>query len=185
MTHEKKHKAENVEAPEAAEGSESPSAAAEDPVAELLETKRKLAYLAAEFDNFKKRTQRERESLVAFGNERLLLALLPILDNLERAIAQGASAASVESLLEGVRMTYGLFVAELKKFGVEQMSAAGKPFDPSIHEAVAQLPAPHVAEGTVLDEACKGYTLNNRLLRAAQVTVARGGEAADPEGEAR
>jgi molecular chaperone GrpE len=180
MTHDKKSKAEHAEAPEGAEAAAPP---AEDPVAELLETKRKLAYLAAEFDNFRKRAQRERETLVAFGNERLLLALLPILDNLERAIAQGAAAGSAESLLEGVRMTYGLFVAELKKFGVEQMSAAGKPFDPSIHEAVAQLPAPHVADGTVLDEACKGYTLNNRLLRAAQVTVARGGEPGGSEGE--
>lgn len=179
MTDDRHKKSEKDAVPE---GVEAEVASAEDTVTELLETKRKLAYLAAEFDNFRKRTQRERESLVAFGNERLLLALLPILDNLERAIAQGAAAGSVEALLEGVRMTYGLFVAELKKFGVEQMSAAGKPFDPAIHEAVAQLPAPHLADGTVLDEACKGYTLNNRLLRAAQVTVARGGEAGEAGG---
>jgi molecular chaperone GrpE len=174
MTDERNGTPGNGEAPEGTEAGGTP---AEDAVTELLETKSKLAYLAAEFDNFRKRTQRERETLVAFGNERLLLALLPVLDNLERAIAQGVSAGSSEALLAGVRMTYDLFLAELKKFGVEQMRAAGLPFDPSVHEAVAQLPAPGVAEGTVLDEACKGYTLNSRLLRAAQVTVARGGEA--------
>ena len=65
------------------------------------------------------------------------------------------------------------------------MAPLGKPFDPAVHEAVAQLPAPHLADGTVLDEACKGYTLNNRLLRAAQVTVARGGEAGGSEGKDR
>jgi molecular chaperone GrpE len=182
MTDDTNTTPENGETPEGAAAAES---SAEDIVTELLDTKRKLAYLAAEFDNYRKRTTRERESLVAFGNERLLLALLPILDNLERAIAQGAASGSADALLEGVRMTYGLFVAELRKFGVEQMTAAGQPFDPSIHEAIAQLPAPHVADGTVLDEACKGYTLNSRLLRAAQVTVARGGETPKPGGEGR
>ncbi len=162
------------------EGADDVVPSPEDIVTELLDTKRKLAYLAAEFDNYKKRAARERDSLVAFGNERLLVALLPILDNLERAITQGAASEAAGPLVEGVRMTYGLFVAELRKFGVEQMAAAGGPFDPSIHEAIAQLPVPNVADGTVLDEACKGYTLNNRLLRAAQVTVARGGESADP-----
>jgi molecular chaperone GrpE (heat shock protein) len=150
MTDDTNTTPENGETPEGAAAAES---SAEDIVTELLDTKRKLAYLAAEFDNYRKRTTRERESLVA--------------------------------LLEGVRMTYGLFVAELRKFGVEQMTAAGQPFDPSIHEAIAQLPAPHVADGTVLDEACKGYTLNSRLLRAAQVTVARGGETPKPGGEGR
>jgi molecular chaperone GrpE len=179
MTEDRSTERENGAAPEGA----APSA--EDTITELLETKRSLAYLAAEFDNYKKRTQREREAMVAFGNERLLLAMLPVLDNLERAIAQGASSGSVEALLEGVKLTYGLFVAELKKFGVEQLSAAGQPFDPAVHEAVAQLAAPHVAEGTVIDEACKGYTLNNRLLRAAQVTVARGGESGGAEGSER
>lgn len=180
---EEKDKAPANGAPPEDAGSEAP--APEEVLAELLDTRKKLAYLAAEFDNFRKRTQREREAMVAFGNERLLLALLPVLDNLERALAQAAASGSTDALVEGVRMTYGLFLAELKKFGVEQMQAAGRPFDPAIHEAIAQLPAPHVEDGTVLDEACKGYTLNNRLLRAAQVTVARGGRDAGGEGADR
>jgi molecular chaperone GrpE len=182
MTEDRKTTPENEATPE---GAESAAPSVDETIAELLETRRKLAYLAAEFDNYKKRAQRERESLIAFGNERLLLALLPILDNLERAIAQGAASGTFDALLEGVRMTYALFVAELKKFGVEQMGAAGKPFDPSIHEAIAQIPAAGVVDGTVLDEACKGYTLNNRLLRAAQVTVARGGDSGGDEGAGR
>jgi len=144
-----------------------PEAGAQDEAAEL---KIRLAYLAAEFDNFRKRVAREREAQSAFGNERLLQAILPFLDNLERAIGQ--QGASVESLLSGVRMTYDLFLAELRKFGLEQLSAEGQAFDPVLHEAIASVPWGGKPEGTVLAEARKGYLLHGRLLRPAQVTVA-------------
>jgi molecular chaperone GrpE len=163
-----------------AEGEGGKAEGAEDAAA--LRTR--LAYLAAEFDNYRKRVQREHETLTAYGNEKLLRALLPVLDNLERALAQGASpvvGATAEAILSGVRMTYELFLSELRKFGVEQFEAAGKPFDPSLHEAVAHLPAPGVEEGTVVAEARKGYLLNGRLLRPAQVAVAGGGVPAEEE----
>ncbi|MBE0605121.1 MAG: nucleotide exchange factor GrpE [Deltaproteobacteria bacterium] len=132
--------------------------------------KEQLAYLAAEFENFRKRVAREREAMAAFGNERLLLAVLPFLDNLERAMGQ--AAASADALLSGVRMTYDLFLSELRKFGLEQLPAQGGAFDPSLHEAIASVPASGMPGGTILAEARKGYLLHGRLLRPAQVTVA-------------
>ena len=137
--------------------------------------KEQLAYLAAEFENFRKRVAREREAQAAFGNERLLLAVLPFLDNLERAMGQ--AVASAGALLSGVRMTYDLFLSELRKFGLEQLPAQGGAFDPSLHEAIASVPSSGMPGGTILAEARKGYLLHGRLLRPAQVTVA----AAPPE----
>jgi len=149
-----------------------------DEEGELSEVKKRLIYLAAEFDNYKKRVAREKDSLVSFGNERLLRAILPCLDNLERAIAQGAASGSAEALLSGVRMTYDHLLAELKKFGVEPIASVDTMFDPALHEAIAQIPWEGKPEGTVLREERKGYLLNGRLLRPAQVTVAQGPPAA-------
>ena len=142
--------------------------------------KEQLAYLAAEFENFRKRVAREREAQAAFGNEQLLLAVLPFLDNLERAMGQaGASAAA---LLSGVRMTYDLFLSELRKFGLEQFPAQGGTFDPSLHEAIASVPSSGKPGGTILAEVRKGYLLRGRLLRPAQVTVAAAPREDDGEG---
>src|SRR5512139_1452613 len=136
---------------------------------EAAEMKSRLAYLAAEFDNFRKRTAREREAQAAYGNEQLLRVVLPFLDNLERAMGQ--TGADPSALLSGVRMTYDQFLVELRKFGLEQVSADGREFDPALHEAIASVPWKGLPGGTVLSEARKGYLLNGRLLRPAQVTV--------------
>jgi molecular chaperone GrpE len=138
--------------------------------ADAAKLKEQLAYLAAEFENFRKRVAREREAQAAFGNEQLLRAVLPFLDNLERAMGQ--EGASAVALLSGVRMTHDQFLLELRKFGLEQLSAQGGTFDPSLHEAIASVPASGKPGGTILAEARKGYLLNGRLLRPAQVTVA-------------
>ena len=142
---------------------------------EAAKLKEQLAYLAAEFENFRKRVAREREAQAAFGNEQLLRAVLPFLDNLERAMGQ--AGASADALLSGVRMTHDLFLSELRKFGFEQLPAQGGTFDPSLHEAIASVPFSGKSGGTILAEARKGYLLHGRLLRPAQVTVA----AAPPE----
>jgi len=143
---------------------------------DAAQLKSQLAYLAAEFDNYRKRVAREREAQAAFGNERLLLAVLPFLDNLERAMGQ--EGASAEALLSGVRMTYDQFLSELRKFGLVQLPAQGGTFDPSLHEAIASVPWAGKPGGTILAEARKGYLLHGRLLRPAQVTVA-----AEPPGD--
>ena len=143
--------------------------------ADAAKLKEQLAYLAAEYENFRKRVAREREAQAAFGNERLLRAVLPFLDNLERAMGQ--ESASATALLSGVRMTHDQFLLELRKFGLEQIPAQGGTFDPSLHEAIASVPASGNPGGTILAEARKGYLLHGRMLRPAQVTVA----AAPPE----
>jgi len=154
--------------------------------ADPAKLKEQLAYLAAEFENFRKRVAREREAQAAFGNEQLLRAVLPFLDNLERAMGQ--AGASAEALLSGVRMTYDQFLAELRKFGLEQLPAPGGTFDPSLHEAIASVPSSGRRGGTIVAEARKGYLLHGRLLRPAQVTVAAdlpedGGDASAGSGE--
>lgn len=150
---------------------------------ELARIKSQLAYLAAEFDNYRKRMVREQEAIVSFGNERILLAILPFLDNLERAISQSHASGKTEALLSGVQMTYDQVVAELRKFGLEQISAVGEPFDPNLHEAIAKVAVAGKPEGLVLAEGRKGYLLSGRLLRPAQVTVAQGPAGAEtPEG---
>ncbi|GAB4372008.1 MAG: hypothetical protein Kow00128_20380 [Deltaproteobacteria bacterium] len=158
---------------------EIPEERAED---ELARVKSRLAYLAAEFDNYRKRTAREQETIVSFGNERLLKAILPFLDNLERAISQEAGTGSAEAILSGVRMIYEQVLAELRKFGLEQFESVGKPFDPNLHEAVGVVPWEGSPEGTVLAETRKGYLLNGRLLRPAHVTVAQAPPAAGTAG---
>jgi molecular chaperone GrpE len=143
--------------------------------ADAAKLKEQMAYLAAEFENFRKRVAREREAQAAFGNEQLLRAVLPFLDNLERAMGQ--AGASAGALLSGVRMTHDQFLSELRKFGLEQLPAQGGTFDPSLHEAIASVPSSGNPVGAILAEARKGYLLHGRLLRPAQVTVA----AAPPE----
>ncbi len=155
---------------EAAAPSAGASPEAEDEAARL---RSRLAYLAAEFDNYRKRAAREKDAVVAYGNERLLRAILPFLDNLERAIAQARDTGSAEPLVEGVRLTYDHLLAELRKFGLTQIAAEGETFDPNLHEAIAMVPWEGKPEGTVLAENRKGYLLNGRLLRPAQVTVAQ------------
>ena len=155
--------------------------------ADAAKLKEQLAYLAAEFENFRKRVAREREAQAAFGNEQLMRAVLPFLDNLERAMGQ--ATASSDALLSGVRMTYDLFLSELRKFGLEQLPVHGGTFDPSRHEAIASVPSSGKPGGTILAEARKGYLLHGRLLRPAQVTVAAappedgGGDAVSGSGE--
>jgi len=167
--------------PEAEEPGEQ-EVCAEPEEEELARVKSRLAYLAAEFDNYRKRAAREKEAIVSYGNERILLAILPFLDNLERAITQSRSTGEEGALLSGVRITYDRILAELRKFGLEQISAVGEPFDPNLHEAIARVPWEGKPEGTVLDESRKGYLLNGRLLRPSQVTVAHGAPESGPHG---
>ena len=155
--------------PAPADDAGEPSAAA-DVQEDAGELKSRLAYLMAEFDNYRKRAAREREAQEAYGNEKLLRAILPFLDNLERAMGQ--EGASAETILEGIRLTRDSFLVELGKFGLEQVSSVGKAFDPSVHEAIGTIPGSGAPEGTVLAESRKGYLLNGRLLRPANVLVA-------------
>jgi len=127
----------------------------------------------AEMDNLRKRQQREKEDLTKFCNENILREILPVIDNLERAIEHAGEQAEVNGLLEGVEMTLNQFNHVLKKFGVETISAKGERFNPDHHQAMGQLETHEVEANHVVQELQKGYLLNNRLLRPAMVMVAR------------
>jgi molecular chaperone GrpE len=128
----------------------------------------------AEIENFKKRAIRDKEDAIRYANEALVRELLPVVDNLERAILHAKGVGNGESLVEGVEMILkGLFDA-LGKHGVSQISAVGQPFNPQLHEAMAQVESDTGAPNTVFEEHQRGYVLKERLLRPALVTVVKG-----------
>jgi molecular chaperone GrpE len=131
----------------------------------------------ADLENYRKRVQREKEDLARFGNENILREILPVLDNLERAVEHARSENSeTEGLLQGVEMTISQFQKALDKFGARTFSALGEPFDPARHEAMGQLETEDHPPNTVVQELQKGCLLNDRLLRPAMVMVARAPE---------
>ncbi len=151
-----------------------------NPTGQLLEKDEELhalndkyLRLAAEFDNYKRRVQRDQQDTVRFANEKLCKDLLPTLDNLERALQSGREQGQVEGLLEGVDLTYKHFLDTLKKMGIQQVSSVGEEFDPAKHQAVGQVESTTVPENVVVDEYQKGYFLHDRILRPAMVTVAK------------
>ena len=129
----------------------------------------------AELDNFKKRAARDREDAVKYANERLIGQLLPVMDSFTMAIAatQSVEAVDVESLKVGVNMILTQFQGVLRDMGVEELDAAGKPFDPTWQEAMSQQETAEAEEGSVLQQLRKGYRLKGRLLRPASVIVAK------------
>lgn len=128
----------------------------------------------AETENFKKRTLRERDEAIRFANETLVKDLLPVIDNLERAVAHATGGGNGESLVEGVEMVLKGFMDALNKYGVCQIAAVGQPFDPAKHEAIAQVESDQHEPNAVVEELHKGYMFRDRLLRAALVSVAKG-----------
>ncbi len=125
----------------------------------------------ADLENYRKRAQREREELARFANENLLRELLPVLDNLERAVAH-AEQESEGGLLQGVQLTLEQLRKTLERFGVLPVAAVGEPFNPDHHEAMGQMESSDQPPNTVVQEMQKGYTLNERLLRPALVMIA-------------
>jgi molecular chaperone GrpE len=142
---------------------------------ELAELKDRYLRLAAEFDNFRRRNLKERQDLHNYANESLVKELLPAVDNLERAVVHGRKEeqrVDSENLLQGVELTYRSLVQILGRFGVVEIEAEGKPFDPQVHEAVRRVATSEHAPGTVVEVYQKGYLLKDRLLRPAMVAVA-------------
>ena len=137
----------------------------------LKDTHERLLRTAAEFDNFKKRANKERDDAAKFGNEKLLKDFLPVMDNLERALDH-AEQHDLKQVIEGVRLVQKLFETTLSRHGVTGFSAVGKPFDPSLHEALMQQESDE-PPNTVLSEMAKGYKLHERLVRPAAVVVAK------------
>ncbi|MDY6851099.1 MAG: nucleotide exchange factor GrpE [Thermodesulfobacteriota bacterium] len=127
----------------------------------------------ADMENMKKRLDREKADFVKFANEGLLRDLLPVLDNLERALKHADSTSGGQGLKEGLQLTIDDFVNVFKKFGVKAISALGEKFDPNFHEAVMQREDPDIDDNTVLEVIQRGYLLNDRLLRPSMVVVSK------------
>jgi molecular chaperone GrpE len=132
-----------------------------------------LLYQQAEFENFKKLKSKERQETLRFGNETLLKELLPVIDNLERAIEHAGKTEEARNIAEGVALTLNGFLRVLEKFSVTRVEALGKKFDPNLHEAVYQEESDTVEPGTVVGEFQKGYAMEGRLLRPSMVAVAK------------
>ena len=142
--------------------------------AEAARLKDALLRTAADFDNFRKRTRRELEEARRNGREDLLRALLPVFDNLERAIQSAQRTSDVKAMTEGLTMVQRQFVDALGREGIARVPTVGRPFDPGVHEAIQQVETSEHDPGTVIAEVQPGYTQGERLLRAAMVVVARG-----------
>jgi molecular chaperone GrpE len=128
----------------------------------------------ADLENYRKRVQKEKEEILKYGNESIILELLPSVDNLERAVAHAAEDEGGDSpVIQGVKLTLSMMMSTLKKFGVTPVETPpGAPFDPAFHQAMTQVETAEQAPNSVVTELQRGYLLNDRLLRPAMVTVA-------------
>ncbi|MBA3005082.1 MAG: nucleotide exchange factor GrpE [Proteobacteria bacterium] len=139
----------------------------------------KMLRAAAEFDNYKKRMERDRNAAMKYAGEHILREILPVVDNLERALNQGVVSGvdaemKLAALLEGVQLTLKSLLAVLEKFEVKAIESVGLPFDPNIQEALVMEPSDVVPASHVLGEFEKGYYYKDRLLRVAKVIVSSG-----------
>ncbi len=169
-------------APPATDPGESDTAEAAGPgeealaqTGELDEARDRLVRLQAEFENFRRRSLKERQESLQYGHQNLVKDLLGTVDNLERAIAHSKedASASMESVLKGVELVQRELLGALGKHGVKVVEPLKEVFDPTFHEAMGQLPDASVAPNSVLQVLQKGYLINDRMLRPARVLVAR------------
>ncbi|MCL2180078.1 MAG: nucleotide exchange factor GrpE [Treponema sp.] len=169
----------NPESEEAATELTSESSAelsAEEKIAELetqlAETRDQLLRKAADFENFRKRMNQDKQSAIEYANQSLLLDIIPIIDDFERAITAGETSADITSFLDGIKMIEKRFTAQLEsKWGLKRFNSAGEIFDPNLHEALMMEKSPDVTEATVQEDFSKGYYLKDRVIRAAKVKV--------------
>ena len=144
----------------------------EETKAALEKEKKEYLFLAADFDNYRKRVLKEKAELLKNGAEKTLLGLLPIVDDFERGLAATKDAEDTASVREGMELIYNKLVKYLESNGVKAMDSTGKEFDPELHEAIASIPAPSDdLKGKVVDTTQKGYMINDKVLRHAKVAV--------------
>ena len=151
-------------APAAAEPQPSPEAVLQD----------RLLRLQADFENYRKRMDREKKDWIAFASEKLVLELLPVLDHFELGLTDSAKNGAPAAFTEGFQLVCNQLRAALEKSGVQAIDAEGAAFDPHLHEAITHLPSDDVPEGHVVVQTRRGYQLGDKLLRAAQVVVSSG-----------
>ncbi|WP_428242478.1 nucleotide exchange factor GrpE [Gynuella sp.] len=159
-------------ADETVDGTEGGGEAAE----EIAALKEQLLRVHADMQNLRRRMEKDVEAAHKFGQEKLIKELLPVMDNLERALeAAPQEERDSNPVLEGVNMTLGLFTSALNKSDVQAINPEGEPFDPQLHQAMSMVDNPEVEPNTVIAVMQKGYTLSGRLVRPAMVMVSKGG----------
>ena len=136
--------------------------------------KDRLLRLQADFDNYRKRMEREKKDWIAFASEKLVLELLPVLDHFELGLADSAKNGAPAAFVEGFQLVCNQLRAALEKAGVQAIDAEGAAFDPHVHEAITHLPSADVPADHVVAQTRRGYKLGDKLLRAAQVVVSSG-----------
>ena len=140
--------------------------------AELEDQRDKYLRLAAEYDNFRKRTLKEKSELILNGGEKTLNSILPVVDDFERALSNMEKAADVQAVKEGIDLIYNKFISVLAQNGVKKIETENQPLDTDYHEAIAVVPAPSEEhKGKILDCVQPGYTLNEKVLRHSKVVV--------------
>jgi molecular chaperone GrpE len=139
----------------------------------LQEAKDKYLRLYAEFENYKRRINKDKEELLRYGNEALIYELLPVIDNLEMALQHASDEEASSGLVQGVEITLRELMKALEKFGLSPIEADGKPFDPSVHHAMSQVVREDVNEEIVVEEFRKGYLLKEKVLRPSLVAVSK------------
>lgn len=149
---------------------------AEEEIAALKENidkeKKEYMYLMAEFENFRKRTMKEKADLIKNGGEKVLKGFLPVLDDFERGLKASGENSDPKALLEGMELIYNKLKSFLEQNGVKEMDASDDNFDTERHEAISVVPVPdEEKKGKILDTVQKGYTLNDKVLRHAKVVV--------------
>ena len=142
-------------------------------VLEIANLKDQLLRSAAEFENLKRRTVRDVENAHKFGTEKLISDLFPVIDSLEKAIETAQDVEGAEAIAEGVELSLKLFMDSLSRNGLSSVDPVGMPFDPSLHEALAVVPNENAEPNSVMEVIQKGFTLNERLVRAAKVVVVK------------
>ena len=153
-------------------GAAAPAGEVEELRRQLEDKQDRLLRALAEMDNMRRRLQRDREDYIRYATEALIRDLVPVVDNLDRALTAARSGQEGTKVLEGVELIQRELLRVLEKSGLTRYSALGQPFDPTRHEATARVISPDQAPGTVVAEVVPGYLLNGRVLRAAQVAVA-------------
>lgn len=156
------------EAPPAPETASEPQPSAEEVLRD------RLLRLQADFENYRKRMDREKKDWIAFAGEKIILDLLPVLDHFELGLADSAKNGAPAAFTEGFQLVCGQLRTALEKAGVQAIDAEGAVFDPKLHEAITHLPSEQVPEGQVVAQTRRGYKLGDKLLRAAQVVVSSG-----------
>ena len=140
--------------------------------AEIADLNDRLLRKMAEFDNYRKRTIKEKTELILNGGEKTITAILPVLDDMERAMKNMQTAENVPAVLEGVELIYKKFISILEHQGVKAIDTRDADFNVDQHEAIAQLPAPNdEMKGKIIDCTLTGYTMNDKVIRHAQVVV--------------